>query len=173
MPRHYPNQCCVIVNSILRNKLQKNCSQILNFITQENAVENVFCKMAPSLSGEDDLRQLIVNYTFCKNPSVRQQKTIEMICYLETPGIISFHFPFSNRSFLLRTSYDNLLKLRNGHHGHRKYHTPRTEYISLIKVSSSIFCRFDEIVRRRGISNKPTRKLSAFTSLMCFEFTNR
>ena len=50
MPSHYLNQCCNIVNRILRNKLQWNFNRNSNVFIQENALENVVCEMAFILS---------------------------------------------------------------------------------------------------------------------------
>ena len=44
-PSHYLNQCWNIVNCTLMNKLQWNFNRNSNIFTEENAFENVFCKM--------------------------------------------------------------------------------------------------------------------------------
>ena len=44
------NQCWVIVNWTLRSKLQGNFNQNTKFFIQENALENIVCKMAAILS---------------------------------------------------------------------------------------------------------------------------
>ena len=49
-PRHYLNQCWNIVNWTLRNKLQWNINWNSYIFIQENAFENVVCKMACILS---------------------------------------------------------------------------------------------------------------------------
>ena len=51
-PSHYLNQCWVIVNWTLRNKLQCNCNitKIQNFSFAKNASENTVCEKAPILS---------------------------------------------------------------------------------------------------------------------------
>ena len=50
VPSHYLNQCLVIVNWTLRNKLQWIFNQnLINFI-HENASENIVCEMAAILS---------------------------------------------------------------------------------------------------------------------------
>ena len=46
---HYLNQCWIIVNWNLKNKLQWNIKQNLCIFIQENAFENVVCKMAATL----------------------------------------------------------------------------------------------------------------------------
>ena len=51
---HYLNQCWVIINWTLRNKLQRNCNQSAKFPNRENASENVLCAMASILSRGDD-----------------------------------------------------------------------------------------------------------------------
>ena len=63
-PSHCLNQCCVIVNLTLGNKLgskQSNCVQNLNIFIQDNAFENVLWKMAAICFGCNVLvhRQLI------------------------------------------------------------------------------------------------------------------
>ena len=50
-PSHYLNQCWLIVNWTLRNKLQWNLNQITKLFIHENAFENVVWKMAAILSG--------------------------------------------------------------------------------------------------------------------------
>ena len=49
-PSHYLNQCWNIVNWSIGNKLKQNLYRKLYMITQENAFENVVCKMAAILS---------------------------------------------------------------------------------------------------------------------------
>ena len=49
-PSHYLNQCWNVVNSTLENKLQQNFNQNSYIFIQENAFENVSCKMAAILS---------------------------------------------------------------------------------------------------------------------------
>ena len=49
-PSHYLNQCWVIVNWTLRNKLRWNLNQNLCIFIQENALENVLWKIAVILS---------------------------------------------------------------------------------------------------------------------------
>ena len=49
-PSHYPNQCWVIVNWTLKNKLQWNFNQTTKLFIQENASENIICEMAAILS---------------------------------------------------------------------------------------------------------------------------
>ena len=50
------NQCWIIVNWILRNKLQWNFNQNTNFFIHENASKNIVCKMAAILSRGDELK---------------------------------------------------------------------------------------------------------------------
>ena len=47
---HYLNQCCIIVNWTLPNKLQSNCILHSNISIQENAFQDVVRKMAAILS---------------------------------------------------------------------------------------------------------------------------
>ena len=49
-PSHYLNQCCVIVNWTLRNKLQWNSNQNIKLFIHENAFENIVCDMVAILS---------------------------------------------------------------------------------------------------------------------------
>ena len=49
-PSHYLNQCWIIVNWTLRNKLQWNLNQNSNILIQENALESVVCETAAILS---------------------------------------------------------------------------------------------------------------------------
>ena len=49
-PSHYLNQCWLIVNWTLRNKLQWNSSRNTKFFIHENAFENVVCEMVAILS---------------------------------------------------------------------------------------------------------------------------
>ena len=44
-PSHYRHQCCIILISTFRNKLQSNCVQNSNMFIQENAFENVVSKI--------------------------------------------------------------------------------------------------------------------------------
>ena len=49
-PNHYLNQCWIIVNWTLRNKLQWNLNRNSNIFIQENAFESVVCETASNLS---------------------------------------------------------------------------------------------------------------------------
>ena len=49
-PSHYLNQCSIIVNWILKNKLKWNFSQITELFFHENASDNIACEMAAILS---------------------------------------------------------------------------------------------------------------------------
>ena len=49
-PSHYLNQCWIIVNWTLRNKLQWNFDWNSNIFIKENALENRICEMAAILS---------------------------------------------------------------------------------------------------------------------------
>ena len=55
MPRHYLNQCWVIVNCTLRNKFQWNFNQNTKLFIHEKASENIVCKMTAILSRGDEL----------------------------------------------------------------------------------------------------------------------
>ena len=50
MPSHYLNQCWVIVNWTLWNKVQWNFNQNTKLFIQKNASENIVCEMASILS---------------------------------------------------------------------------------------------------------------------------
>ena len=50
MPIHYPNQCWLIVNWALRNKIRWNSNQNTQISIDENAFENVFCQTTTILS---------------------------------------------------------------------------------------------------------------------------
>ena len=49
-PSYYLNQCWLIVNWLLTNKLQWNLNQNINLFVDENAYENIFCEMKAILS---------------------------------------------------------------------------------------------------------------------------
>ena len=49
-PSHYLNQCLIIVNWTLRNKLQWNFNQNTKLFIHENTSENIVCEMAAILS---------------------------------------------------------------------------------------------------------------------------
>ena len=51
VPSHYLNQCWVIVNWNIRNKLQWNFNQNKKIFIHKNASENIFCKTAAILWG--------------------------------------------------------------------------------------------------------------------------
>ena len=57
-PSHYLNQCWVIVNWTLRNKLQWNFNRNYNIFIQENAFENFVCEMAAILSQHQCLQYI-------------------------------------------------------------------------------------------------------------------
>ena len=60
-PSHYLNQCWVIVNWTLRNKLQWNFNQHTKFSNHENASENIVCEMVAILSRGDELTFVFVS----------------------------------------------------------------------------------------------------------------
>ena len=47
VPSHYLNQCWLIVNWTLRNKLHRNSNKSTQLFIHENEFENVVCKMVP------------------------------------------------------------------------------------------------------------------------------
>ena len=50
MPSHYLNQCLIIVNWTLKNKLQWNFNQNIKLFTHEHASDNIVCEMSAILS---------------------------------------------------------------------------------------------------------------------------
>ena len=58
VPSHYFNQCWVIVNFTLRNKLQRNFNQNTNIFIHENAFEIIVCEMMAILSRRDELTNI-------------------------------------------------------------------------------------------------------------------
>ena len=62
VPSHYLNQCWNIVNLNLRNKLQWNLKRNSHIIIQENAFENVVCKMAPNSSRPQWVNSSLASY---------------------------------------------------------------------------------------------------------------
>ena len=52
---HYLNQCWVIVNWTLRNKIQWSFNQSIKIFIHENASENIVCEMAAILSRGEEL----------------------------------------------------------------------------------------------------------------------
>ena len=58
-PSHYLNQCWNVVNSTLRHKLQWNVYRNSNIFIEDNALENVVCKMASIFLG---LNVLTMNF---------------------------------------------------------------------------------------------------------------
>ena len=52
-PSHYLNQCWLIINCTLRNKLHWNFNQNTKFSIHENASKYIVCKVAAILSGGD------------------------------------------------------------------------------------------------------------------------
>ena len=56
-PSHYLNQCWIIVNLTRRDKLHWKLNRNLNIFIQQNALENVFWKMAVMLFGLNVFRR--------------------------------------------------------------------------------------------------------------------
>ena len=56
-PSHYLDQCWVIINWTLGNKLQWNFHQNTTLFINENALKNIACKMAAILSGADEFER--------------------------------------------------------------------------------------------------------------------
>ena len=63
-PSHYLNHCWNIVNWTLGNKLQWNFNRNSNIFIQENAFENVVCKMASICLGLNVLNECLYQHTW-------------------------------------------------------------------------------------------------------------
>ena len=83
-PSHYLNQCWVIVNENLRNKVQWNFNQNKKLFIHENAFENVVCEMADILSrgrwvnGIDGHIHLIKMLLACLKINIKHLKNIDV-----------------------------------------------------------------------------------------------
>ena len=86
MPSHFLNQCWVIANWTLRNRLQWNFSRNTKFFMNEYATENITCKTAAICPGGDELTWKLCN--------------IDKICgqYAVIPGQVINHVGF-HRAF--------------------------------------------------------------------------
>ena len=60
MPSHYLNQCWVIVNWTLKNKLQWNFNQNTKLLIHENASKNFVCEMAPFLFRVNEIKMCLL-----------------------------------------------------------------------------------------------------------------
>ena len=60
-PSHYLNQCWLIVNWTLKNKLQRNSNKNTKLFTHENEFENVICEMAAILSRGRWVNKALIN----------------------------------------------------------------------------------------------------------------
>ena len=67
-PSHYLNQCWVIANWTLRNKIQRNFNQNTKQFIHGNASENIVCKIATILSGGDELVKEFCQMSFGQWP---------------------------------------------------------------------------------------------------------
>ena len=72
-PSHYLNQCWVIVNWTIRNKLRWNLNRNTKLFIHENALENVVWKMVVILSRDE-----CVNQTNCRTQAVELRQ-----CHLD------------------------------------------------------------------------------------------
>ena len=79
MPRHYLNQCWIILNWTLRNNLQWNLNRPSNISIQENAFESVVCETVAILClvTVEQSNSLLLLYPACLQPS---QHT--MVCFV-------------------------------------------------------------------------------------------
>ena len=72
VPSHYLNQCWVIVNWTLRNKLQWNFNRNSYIFLQENAFESVICKMVVMLSQPQCVKR--------KPTFIREMELVSLSC---------------------------------------------------------------------------------------------
>ena len=88
MPSHYLNQCWIIVNWTLRNKLLWNSYQNTKLFIHKNVFENIVCEMASVLSRGDELNKQ------CQR-DVRRLASHRYLCYWRVCLFIvmaGFHF---------------------------------------------------------------------------------
>ena len=86
---HYLNQCWNIVNMTLRNKSQWNINRDSHIFIQENAFENVICKMSAIVSRPHcvklDLCSIMIDMCFwfmvCKSFCANLHYTFQKRCY--------------------------------------------------------------------------------------------
>ena len=75
-PSHYLNQCWLIVNSTLRNKLQWNFNRNLNIFIQENAFENNTTKVWLIFKDGDCLRICISVHNFLTSYCMKRHENM-------------------------------------------------------------------------------------------------
>ena len=92
MPSHYLNQCSLIVNWTITNKLQWNSNQNTSLFIQENAFENVVCEMAAILSRR---RRVKIDIGVCE--------VMHHVTHIYSP--ISFYYDFHNIPHILSLYY--------------------------------------------------------------------
>ena len=85
-PGHYLNQCWVIINWTLRNKLQWNFDQNAKVFIYENASKNIVCEMAAIFDLGRLIKLLIAMMTIAALPALAVLCSIHFdygICVLE------------------------------------------------------------------------------------------
>ena len=82
---HCLNQCWIIINWTLRNKLQWNFNQNTKFCIHENASENIVCEMAAILSRGRWVNSLRPNDAIWQHRSGSTLAQV-MACCLTTPS---------------------------------------------------------------------------------------
>ena len=85
MLSHYLNQCCVIFNWTLKNKLQSSLIPNSNIFINDIALENIVCEMAAILSREDALTEKIVRMLWPSNWTRNW-----LVCTILTMNMITF-----------------------------------------------------------------------------------
>ena len=66
LPSHYLNQCWVIIDWTLRNKLQWKCNQFSKLFIDENSSENIVCEMAAIWSTGRWVNLWILSHNRCR-----------------------------------------------------------------------------------------------------------
>ena len=86
-PSHYLNQCWIIVNWALKNKLQWNFNQNSYIFIQEYAFENIICEMAAILSQPQEILDWSLNSNTLALSDISLIKTcVQHHCYYNHPS---------------------------------------------------------------------------------------
>ena len=89
MPSHYLNQCWNIVDWTLRNIFQSNFNRNWNIFIQENALENVVCKMSSILSQPQCVNTLMAEQN---DPILFEYICLKLILWLDLFSLKFFPF---------------------------------------------------------------------------------
>ena len=112
VPSHYLNQCWVIVNWTLRNKLQWNFNQNTKLFIHKNAFQNIVCQMAAILSKGRWVKTENILSNILYHDKWSLTRTAANNCHINNwLAVWLTHWPLGNLNVILKNVIFNLALL--------------------------------------------------------------